>query len=998
MIGEHKMKKIIDLGEVLVNILIRAKVSGDKKEDIIDVISMLKNLGMDEFEAREAQRGFEKISDNIAVSCKKILDKTNLQEEQVERIVENIIVAYTNLNLDMEKFLNFLSVEGDLKKELLRSNPRSAYYLDGREMEIYERMLEHTSHIVKNAYIKLPEFSPMGIKRLNFKMEEIVDKVDDLLEQMEKVNQIVLDKDEKIGNFERNYRNQIISKNSYINLFGAAGLEREYKRYPLSIAYVELELVEELCGKEIILENIFGKSRNIWILGEAGSGKTTFLQWIAVNSAENNKEIKGLRNTIPILIELRKYDSNKISLKECIANVMKDVASGIPEGWIEQSIDSGRFVFLIDGFDEIRECDRAKILNWIEELDTHHKCIKVFTARPQVKERPVTDKLLEMKILPMGRERIRKFIEYWHRAVLEEQLRVDKDNAEKIANSLTEKIMQSEALFRLASNPLLCAMICALHYGNDMNLPTNKRELYEECCKMLIEKRDIERGIDLENINLNYEQKKVILAQLAYWMMKNNYVEVAKKEAVKSVKRSISGMSVLESANVEGKIFKHLLERCGVLREIERGKIDFIHRTFQEYLTAYEISRQEDWGYIKEKIGNTIWQETIVMCIGYANREIANEIIDCTLKKAKVSTIDRKYLFIAISYLNGAVEVDRNLRTQIEEEVSKLIPPSLSECQSFADVGNLAVQYLKCEERYNHEERLACLRVLRIIGTNNALEMSKSYFQQVLEEDELKEIGMLYCQFTKAELIENEIPAFIKEYVKKYCDKSVVIHYEMMKVMNYLKSQDINELSEKHIISLKIIDYYDDTDCEWKKIFKDVEKLSLYGDFTCANILKVFSELKSLTICSLDNDFSIYDLGLYKNLYNIIEFTIISSSSEYITGRDLKFLKNCVDIGFILLNDGAELILEDFIYLPCLQKLTIGAEFALDFDYDALSDNVTELVLLIPYDQFIYAEASVDSLRFRGTSVHLEDFDVLKDELDRGYNIFTEDFIEQEEY
>ena len=48
------MKKIIILGEILVNILVRSKVSGDKKEDIVDVISMLRNLGMDEFEAREA--------------------------------------------------------------------------------------------------------------------------------------------------------------------------------------------------------------------------------------------------------------------------------------------------------------------------------------------------------------------------------------------------------------------------------------------------------------------------------------------------------------------------------------------------------------------------------------------------------------------------------------------------------------------------------------------------------------------------------------------------------------------------------------------------------------------------------------------------------------------------------------------------------------------------------------------------------------------------------
>jgi hypothetical protein len=339
--------------------------------------------------------------------------------------------------------------------------------------------------------------------------------------------------------------------------------------------------------------------------------------------------------------------------------------------------------------------------------------------------------------------------------------------------------------------------------------------------------------------------------------------------------------------------------------------------------------------------------------------------------------------------LNGAVEVDKALRTKIEEGVAKLIPPNLSECQKFADVGNLAVQYLKYEEKYSHEERLACLRVLRIIGTKNALEMSKSYFQQVLEDDELKEIGMLYCQFTKAELIENEIPSLVKEYIMKYEGKSVVIHYEMMKAMNYLKGKDIKELSQKNITSLKIIDYYDDSQYILKKIFSNVKKLSLYGKFIHVNILKIFSELKSLTICSTDNNFSLYDLGLYKNIYNIVEFTIISSSREYVTGRDLAFLENCVDIRIILLNEEAELILEDFIYLPCLQKLTIGAEFALDYDYSILPDNVIELVLIVPRDQFKYVTSSEFSEKRK---VHLRDFDVLKGELDREHTILTEDF------
>lgn len=107
------MKKIIDLGEVIVNILIRSKMTGDKKDDIIDIISMFKNIGVDELEAREAKRGFEKISDNIARSCKNVLEKMNLEDEQIERIAENIIIAYKNLNLNTEKFLNLVVNEGN---------------------------------------------------------------------------------------------------------------------------------------------------------------------------------------------------------------------------------------------------------------------------------------------------------------------------------------------------------------------------------------------------------------------------------------------------------------------------------------------------------------------------------------------------------------------------------------------------------------------------------------------------------------------------------------------------------------------------------------------------------------------------------------------------------------------------------------------------------------------------------------------------------------------
>ena len=230
-------------------------------------------------------------------------------------------------------------------------------------------------------------------------MDDLVDKIENLIDQLDKVNVLVEDKSVKIRNFERYYRNKILNKYSYINLFGAVGLEKEYKKYKLDIAYVQLEIGYDKAEKNISIEQLFKKSKNIWLIGEAGSGKTTFLQWLAVCSAGNDQEIEGLRDSIPIFIELRKTDGFQEGLKGYFSTVMRDSSYEIPEGWIEDLIETGRFLFLIDGFDEIDEATREKTLCWLQEIDSEDRCKKVFASRPQVKERPqyIIDKTINIE-------------------------------------------------------------------------------------------------------------------------------------------------------------------------------------------------------------------------------------------------------------------------------------------------------------------------------------------------------------------------------------------------------------------------------------------------------------------------------------------------------------------------------------------------------------------------------------------------------------------------
>jgi predicted NACHT family NTPase len=198
----------------------------------------------------------------------------------------------------------------------------------------------------------------------------------------------------------------------------------------------------------------------------------------------------------------------------------------------------------------------------------------------------------------MQPDNIKQFIEFWHRSVLIDKHLETVEFANNMVKKLVEKINSNEPIKKLASNPLLCAMICALNYTTDSLLPTGKPELYEECCKMLIENRDVRRNIsfDINGINLTYKQKRSILDDIAYWMLKNGDVETNLMKVIERCEQKLVSFNIknLKASDV----IQNLIERSGVVRLPDEGTFDFIHKTFQEYMAAAEASKQNDWGLL----------------------------------------------------------------------------------------------------------------------------------------------------------------------------------------------------------------------------------------------------------------------------------------------------------------------------------------------------------------------------------------------------------------
>src|SRR5258707_4616707 len=142
-------------------------------------------------------------------------------------------------------------------------------------------------------------------------------------------------------------------------------------------------------------------------------------------------------------------------------------------------------------------------------------------------ERMIHEGFSSAELQPMELPEIDAFIDNWHRAVREElHEEEEKTELQFLAKQLKEEVRHSRSKRNLATNPLLCAMLCALNRDRRQQLPSDRIELYEACISLLLERRDKERRVDLsEYPALNYRQKRLLLEDLAYWMIKNNLSE-----------------------------------------------------------------------------------------------------------------------------------------------------------------------------------------------------------------------------------------------------------------------------------------------------------------------------------------------------------------------------------------------------------------------------------------------------------------------------------------
>ncbi|MFF2010353.1 NACHT domain-containing protein [Streptomyces sp. NPDC058195] len=547
--------------------------------------------------------------------------------------------------------------------------------------------------------------------------------------------------------FERRYAQFMASSHGRMGLFGLT-LGRSAAEWPLETAYISLTVsgsavrqhgLEHPVAVTVSVEQALAGTDRLLLRGPAGSGKSTLVQWLAVNAARRTfgPSLAEWNRCVPFVLRLRAFTSGgPLPVPDDFLRATGVPLHGAaPAGWADRLLAEGRALVLVDGVDEVPMRQRRRTEKWLKDLITAYpKARYVVTTRPSaVPESWLSGPGLGFEphaLLPMSREDIRLFVGHWHTAARTECTDPrERERLDAYEASLRRAVGTRRDLARLATNPLMCALLCALNRDRRTQLPRARKELYDAALDMLLVRRDTERDITgVEGVDLTREEQTALLQRLAYWLIRNGQAEADRAEAQEMVADWLTAMPQVRGGAEE--VFAHLLIRSGLLREPAPGAVGFVHRTFQDYLGAKAAVEARDFGVLVKHGHDDQWHDVVQMAVGHARADERAKLLRQLMKRAAQTKKHRSRLvLLAAAALDHAPELDPAVRAEVQERTAELLPPrTQAEAEELAEVGELVLELLPGPREVEGAYAAGyVVRTAALVGGEAAFEVVKGY-------------------------------------------------------------------------------------------------------------------------------------------------------------------------------------------------------------------------------------------------------------------------------
>jgi formylglycine-generating enzyme required for sulfatase activity len=490
------------------------------------------------------------------------------------------------------------------------------------------------------------------------------------------------------------------------------------RAFPLDKLYVALDTrtqvevkdkkKKELPGRETrplsALEALeqAGNGRMV-LLGLPGSGKTTFVRYLALRHAQACRrqaasmaeDLPGWQGKplLPVIISLgRLVEALPAGLAngraEDVDHFLRQVLQASEDqsirtysGYVFDDLAHRPGLFLFDGLDEVADLSlRPRVVQAVELFTS--RCLKLQPAHRFLvtcRTFSYTDPRWQLagwpthELAPLTEQKIDAFVDAWH----DESIQADparSDDYDEKRRKLKAALRRDDPrrLWEVADNPLILTLMAVVHTTRG-ELPDARALVYEECTRQLLiqwegdrpvmgkpQRTDLRTALDVPEITLNNA-----LQEVAYHAHGHQANETDRRRSALVTEDLLWGdlclafdsedkvrlfLSYCESAN-------GLLLWQGVAPLPDappdsppRRVYTFPHLTFQEYLAARYLGRMQNLG---EKVRQHLdrapdrWREVVLLlgehiCFREGNHEVMDNVVQALALSAFPQASDER--------------------------------------------------------------------------------------------------------------------------------------------------------------------------------------------------------------------------------------------------------------------------------------------------------------------------------------------------------------------
>lgn len=320
------------------------------------------------------------------------------------------------------------------------------------------------------------------------------------------------------------------------------------------------------------VDSLLKISNNLLILGTGGVGKSMLTRYLFLDTAE-------YEGYVPVLIELRRIGnqpSGELSILDLIYGCMKDFDAQLPKDQFEYSLQLGKYLFLFDGFDEVKSSLAKETAEAIQKFSAKYpKNSFIVTSWPRTETSPL-ETYTVMESMPLSKAQA---------VELASRIWTEDEKTKEFCQQLDETLYEKHKDF--AENPLLLTMMF-LTFMRNSSIPDHLSDFYQKSYDALYSAHDNQdKGCyrrDFECKNLDENEFKRILSHFCFQSYFKEAYEFSKEQILSYLQSSLTKLGFDDITAVS-----YLADLrnvvCMIIKDGDTYR--FSHRSFQAYFAAY---------------------------------------------------------------------------------------------------------------------------------------------------------------------------------------------------------------------------------------------------------------------------------------------------------------------------------------------------------------------------------------------------------------------------